>query len=78
MLLTRLSSPIRYSMLILSLALIVLTMKADHGGTRASAAANPNEPMPKLQGQPVIDPNWSLTGNLSIATGLYTNQNPEP
>ena len=55
MLHTSLVTPIRYTLLILSLALIALTMKADHGVARASATAKPNEPMPGLQGQPAID-----------------------
>lgn len=52
MLLVRLFSQIRYSLLILSLALMTLTMKADESIARASAVANP---MPGLQGQPAID-----------------------
>lgn len=55
MLPARLVPPIRYTFLILPLALIALTMKPDHGLARASAAAKPNDPMPGLQGQPAID-----------------------
>ena len=52
---TRIVTRIRYSFLILSLALLALTMKPSHGLARASAAAKPNDPMPGLQGQPAID-----------------------
>ncbi|MDQ3013064.1 MAG: FG-GAP repeat protein, partial [Acidobacteriota bacterium] len=52
---SRFVTTIRYTPLILSLALIALTMKADHSVARAYTAAKPNEPMPGLQGQPAID-----------------------